>query len=164
MSKRMVVMLVVVAAFVATVGGVKFRQIRSGIAQAASFQPPPEAVTTSVARQEEWPATLQAIGTATAVHGVTVTADLSGIVEAITFDSGRTVQAGEVLVRLDTRQEQAQLAAAEAQRELTRLNLERARGLFDQGIVAGAEFDRVTAEEKQAVARAGPQVAQELGA
>ncbi|HVQ28749.1 MAG TPA: efflux RND transporter periplasmic adaptor subunit [Vicinamibacteria bacterium] len=155
MSKRMVVMLIGAAVFVGTVGSVKFRQIRTATAQAASFRMPPEAVTTSTARQEEWPATLNAIGSATAVHGVTVTADLSGIVEAITFDSGQTVEAGQVLVRLDTRQEQAQLAAAEAQSELTRLNLERTKGLFDQGIVAKAEFDRATAEEKQAVARVG---------
>ena len=28
----------------------------------ASFQPPPEAVTTIIAKQEKWPATLSAIG------------------------------------------------------------------------------------------------------
>ena len=60
-----------------------------------------------------------------------------------------------MLVRLDTRQERAQLTAAEAQSELARLNLERTKGLFDQGIVAKAEFDRATAEEKQAAARVG---------
>ena len=41
-------------------GAVKFLQIQAAIAQAASFQPPPEAVTTIVARQEQWPATLDA--------------------------------------------------------------------------------------------------------
>src|SRR6185295_10207972 len=151
----MVVILIAVAVFVTTVGGVKFRQIQTATAQAASFRPPPEAVTTSAARKEEWPATLHAIGTAAAVHGLTVTADLPGIVESITFDSGRTVEAGEVLVKLDTRQERAQLAAAEAQSELTRLNLERAQGLADQGIVAKADLDRAIAESRQAVARVG---------
>ena len=51
MSKRMIVMLAAVAAFVAALGTVKFRQIQAAIAQAASFQPPPEAVTTVVAKQ-----------------------------------------------------------------------------------------------------------------
>jgi membrane fusion protein (multidrug efflux system) len=155
MSKRMIVMLVTVLAFVTVIGTVKFRQIQAGMAQAASFQPPPEAVTTVVAKQEEWPGTLSAIGTLAAVHGVTVSADLPGQVEAITFESGRTVEAGEVLVRLDTSQEQAQLAAAEAQLELARLNLERLSGLRDEGIVAAAEFDRAAAEHKQAQARVG---------
>src|SRR5437762_12443710 len=111
MAKRMLVMLVTVAAFLAVIGTVKFRQIQAAVAQASSFQPPPEAVTTVVAHRAQWPATLSAIGTVTAARGVTVSADLPGIVETIEFDSGRAVRAGEMLVRLDTRQEKAQLAA-----------------------------------------------------
>src|SRR5881396_3504649 len=120
MTKRMIVMLVAVAVFLGIVGTVKVRQIQAGMAMAASFQPPPEAVTTTVARQDLWPASLSAIGTVAAVRGVTVSADLPGIVEAISFDSGRPVEAGVVLVRLDTKQEQAQLTAAQAQRDLAK--------------------------------------------
>ena len=155
MVKRMIITVVSMVAFIAAIGTVKFLQIRTAIAQASAFQPPPEAVTTMVARQEEWPSTLSAIGTAAAVHGVTVSADLPGLVESIAFDSGRLVQAGEVLVRLDTRQEQAQLKAAEAQLGLARLNLDRARGLREEGIIAQADYDRAAAEHEQAVARVG---------
>ncbi len=56
MVKRMILMLVGVAVFVGAVATVKFRQIQLGAAQAASFQPPPEAVTTIVAGRESWPA------------------------------------------------------------------------------------------------------------
>jgi membrane fusion protein (multidrug efflux system) len=155
MAKRMVLMLLAVAVFVAGIGVVKFRQIQAGMAMAASFQPPPEAVTTTVAREDTWPSTLSAIGTVTAVQGVTVSADLPGVVESIAFESGRTVQAGDVLLRQDTRQERAQLAAAQAQRTLAAANLERARGLRDQGVISVAEFDRVSAEDAQADARVG---------
>jgi membrane fusion protein (multidrug efflux system) len=86
---------------------------------------------------------------------VTVSADLPGIVEDISFDSGRMVQKGEVLLRLDTRQERAQLAAAEAQRTLANANLERARGLREEGVISQAEYDRVAAEQAQAAARVG---------
>jgi membrane fusion protein (multidrug efflux system) len=155
MKKRMVIMLVVVAVFVVAIGAVKMRQMRRSAAQAGSFQPPPEAVTTTVARQEEWPATVKAIGTVVAVQGVTVSADLPGIVEKVAFESGRMVRAGDVLVRLETRQEQAQLAAAEAQRDLSRLSLERMRGLRDSGVIALADYDRAAAELKQGEARMG---------
>ena len=155
MRRRMVITLSVLVVFLAAIGLVKFFQIRAAIAQFSSFQPPPEAVTTAVAREEEWPATLTAVGSVTAVHGVTVSADLPGIVEQITFDSGRHVRAGEILVRLDTRQERAQLAAAESQRDLMRLNLERSNQLLAKGVVAQAEQDRVEAEAKQAEARVG---------
>ena len=114
MAKRMILMLTVTVALVAALGFVKFRQIQTAMAQGAAFQPPPEAVTTIVAKQEDWPATLSAIGTMAAVQGVTVSADLPGIVDRIAFDSGRPVREGDVLAELDTRQEQAQLAAVEA--------------------------------------------------
>jgi membrane fusion protein, multidrug efflux system len=154
-KKRMIVMLAAVALFITAIGFVKYKQIQTAVAQASSFQPPPEAVTTVVAKQERWPAELSAIGTVEAVHGVTVSADLPGIVDTITFDSGRTVREGEVLVQLDTRQERAQLAAAEAQRDLSRLNLDRMRGLRQEGIISQSDDDRASAESKQAEARVG---------
>src|SRR5207244_861047 len=130
MAKRMILMLTVTALFVAGLGFVKFKQIQTAIGQAAAFQPPPEAVTTIVVQQEQWPATLNAIGTIAAVRGVTVSADLPGTVERIEFESGRWAREGEVLALLDTRQEQAQLAAVEAPRDRARLHFHRMKGLL----------------------------------
>jgi len=155
MAKRMFLMLAVTAVFVAGLGFVKFKQIQTAIGQAASFQPPPEAVTTIVATQEQWPARLNAIGTLAAVQGVTVSADLPGTVERIAFDSGKSVREGDVLALLDTRQERAQLAAAESQRDLARLNFDRMQGLLNERVISRAEFDRATAEHRQAEARVG---------
>jgi membrane fusion protein (multidrug efflux system) len=155
MAKRMIVMLTVTLLFVAALGFVKFQQIQTAIAEGAAFQPPPEAVTTIVAAEEQWPATFSAIGTAAAVQGVTVSADLPGTVERIQFESGQAVSAGAVLAVLDTRQEQAQLAAIEAQHEHARLTFERMEGLLNERVISRAEFDRATAEYRQADARAG---------
>ena len=155
MVKRMFLMLAMTLVFIAVLGFVKFQQIQTAIAKGAAFQPPPTAVTTIVAAQEEWPATLSAIGTMAAVQGVTVSADLPGTVDRITFESGRAVREGEVLAELDTRQERAQLAAIEAQRELARLNYERMKGLLSDRVVSQAEFDRAMAEEKQTTAQVG---------
>jgi membrane fusion protein (multidrug efflux system) len=155
MKKRMILMLVAAGAFIAAIAAVKAWQIRAGMKQNASFQPPPEAVTTVVVKREDWPATWNAIGSVTAVRGVTVSADLPGLVAKISFESGQTVLAGAVLVTLDTKQEEAQLAAAEAQRELSDLNLKRARGLVEQGISSRADLDRIEAESKQAEAKIG---------
>jgi membrane fusion protein (multidrug efflux system) len=149
----MILMLGVTAVLLTSLGFVKFRQIQGAAAQAASFQPPPEAVTTIVAREEKWPVTLSAIGTMDAVRGVVVSADLPGIVDRIVFDSGGSILEGEVLVELDTRQERAQLAAAEAERDLARLNFERRQGLVNQGAISGADYDRAAAEQKLTEAR-----------
>jgi membrane fusion protein (multidrug efflux system) len=155
MKKPMWIMLAAVATFVVGIGVVKALQIRAAIAGMMAYRPPPEAVTTIVARQDQWPSTLEGIGTVAAVQGVMLSADLSGVVQTIDFASGQHVEAGAVLVRLDTRQEQAQLAAAEAQLELAKLNLERSKQLLAKGVVAQAEFDQMAAEAKQAEARAG---------
>jgi membrane fusion protein (multidrug efflux system) len=155
MAKRMIVMLAMVGAIVAGLGFVKFRQFQAAMGQAAAFQPPPEAVTTIVAQKETWPASLSAIGTIAPVQGVTVSADLPGTVDRIAFDSGVAVVEGDVLVELDTRQEQAQLAAAEAERDLARLNFARMEGLVADGAIARAEYDRAAAEQKQTEARVG---------
>ena len=155
MKKRMMLMLAAVAIFIVAIALVKMLQIRAAIAQGMSWQPPPEAVTTVVTQEEEWPASLSGIGSVAAVHGVTVSADLPGMVGKIGFDSGHRVEAGDVLVELDTSQERAQLAAAEAQRDLVRLNLDRSRQLLDKGVVAQAEYDQIAAEAKQAEARVG---------
>lgn len=153
MKKRMFLMIVAIAVFLTAIGAVKYGQIKKGAAQHASFQPPPEAVTTVVAKAEKWPATLSAIGTVAAVRGVTVAADLPGIVEKIAFESGQTVRQGDLLVRLDTKQEMAQLAAAQAQLELSRLNLERMQKLVNDQIGAQADLDRTTAEYQAADGR-----------
>ena len=154
MVKRMLWMLAVTFVIIAALGFVKYRQIQSAIAQAA-FQPPPEAVTTIVARQETWPAALGAIGTVAAVQGVTVSADLPGIVDRIRFDSGKWVRKGDVLVELDTRQERAQLAAVEAQRDLAGVNYRRMEGLAKDGIVSRADYDTAAAGQKETQARVG---------
>ena len=149
MAKRMVIMLLAVAGFIGIVGFVKYRGIKASMGQ-GGYQPPPEAVTTVIARQEQWQGTLGAIGTAAAVNGVMVSADLPGVVQKIGFGSGERVETGQLLVQLDTRQEQSQLAAAEAKLELTHLNLDRIRGLREQGINSQTEFDTAVAEQKQA--------------
>ena len=155
MAKRMIVTLGIAVALIATLGFVKFKQIQTAIAEGAAFQPPPEAVTTIVAAEEEWPATLNAIGTMVAVQGVTVSADLPGTVDRILFESGQAVREGDVLAVLDTRQEQAQLAALEAQRDLARVTFERLQGLLNERVISQAEFDRASAEFRQTDARVG---------
>jgi membrane fusion protein, multidrug efflux system len=147
MAKRMTLMLSVMVVLLTTLGFIKFRQVQSAV-QAASFQPPPEAVTSVVAKQEQWPATMGVIGTMEAVHGVTVSADLPGSVEKINFASGQSVREGDVLVELDTRQERAQLAALEAQRDLARINYGRTQQLVKEGVISRLEYDQATAQQK----------------
>lgn len=148
MLKRMLLMLVVVAALIASLGYFKLRQVQAAVKN-STFQPPPEAITTIIAKQQTWPATLSVVGTMAAVHGVTVSADLPGTVDKIHFESGKFVQAGEVLVELDTRQERAQLASMEAQRELAKVNYARMEKLVTEGVISRVDYDKAVADQKQ---------------
>jgi membrane fusion protein (multidrug efflux system) len=154
MAKRMFFMLLVAAAVIAALGYFKLRQVQAAVKAGSNFQPPPEAITTIVAKEETWPSTLNVVGTMAAIHGVTVSADLPGTVDQIKFDSGKWVEAGEVLVELDTRQERAQLAAMEAQRDLTRINYARMKQLVDEGVISRMDYDKAMADQKQADANA----------
>jgi membrane fusion protein (multidrug efflux system) len=154
MAKRMLVMLGLTAVLLTGLGFMKFRQIQSAV-QAASFQPPPEAVTSIVVNREQWPTTTAVIGTMEAVHGVMVSADLPGAVAKINFDSGKAVREGDVLVELDTRQERAQLAALEAQRDLAKVNFGRMEQLVKEGVISRMEYDQATAQQRQTEANVG---------
>ncbi|MGE5412852.1 MAG: efflux RND transporter periplasmic adaptor subunit [Syntrophomonadaceae bacterium] len=155
MKKRMFLMIVAIAAFLTAIGAVKYGQIKKGMAQQASFQMPPEAVTTVVAKADRWPNSLTAIGTVAAVQGVTVSADQPGIVDRIAFESGQRVRQGDLLVQLDVRQEKAQLAAAQAQLELTRVSLDRMKRLVETQIGAQADLDAAESNNKAAEAKVG---------
>src|SRR5215472_984061 len=155
MAKRMLLMLAVVLALVAGLGFVKYHQIQAAIAMGASFEPPPSAVTTVVAKQAFWPANLSLIGTAAAIQGVTVSADLPGTVDQIHFESGRAVKAGDILVELDTRQERAQLAQTEADWNLAKINYTREQKLVSEGVVPRQEYDNAEAQLKSTQAQVG---------
>jgi membrane fusion protein (multidrug efflux system) len=155
MAKRMFFMLAVVIVVVAGLGFFKYRQIQTAIAMGSSFAPPPDAVTTVVAKSETWPSTLDVIGTTAAIQGVTVSADLPGTVAKINFESGQSVRAGDVLVELDTREERAQLAAAESDRDLAKINYDRDQQLVKEGVVARMQSDTSSAQQKSTDAKVG---------
>ena len=82
-----------------------------------------------------------------------VSAQISGTVKDIAFESGAIVKAGELLVELDTAIEQAQLRSAAASADLARANLDRARTMRSRNLVSAADFDAAEAQAKQAIAQ-----------
>jgi membrane fusion protein, multidrug efflux system len=154
MAKRMFLMLGVVVVLLSALGFMKFKQVQTAV-QASAFQPPPEAVTSVVAKREQWPSTTAVIGTMEAVHGVMVSADLPGTVVKINFESGKAVREGDILVELDTSQERAQVASLEAQRDLAKVNYGRMEQLVKQGVISRMDYDQATAQQRQTEANVG---------
>ncbi len=149
MTRKILLAVFIVLLVAGALAGVKGLQIKKLVDSGKDFSPPPECIASAVAREEKWQGTLTAIGSITAVQGVTVTPELAGIVSEIAFESGAVVSKGDLLVRLDTSLEQAQLRALEAQEELAKLNLTRERTLRSQNMVSQSELDTAEATLKQ---------------
>jgi len=152
MMKRMLAMLGIALLFILAIGAFKAWQIHAGMAMAAQFAPPPSAVTTAVAKAERWQPVVSAVGSLRAVNGVTVSTDLAGIISQIAFESGATVKKGDLLVKLDSQQEEAQLRSAEARRDWASVSLERQRSLVSSGAVSKSDYDSAESAYRQAVA------------
>jgi membrane fusion protein, multidrug efflux system len=133
--------------------GTKAGQIGKMIGAGKSFRPPPEAVSTATVETSEWQPTIAAVGSLVAVHGVTLGAELTGLVREVLFDSGAAVRKGAILVQLDAATEIAQLGAAQADADLAKANLERARMLRQSGAVTVAELDQAQARARQTAAQ-----------
>ncbi len=154
MTKRIVFTIFALLLVIGLLAGIKYLQIRRMIEQGKQFVPPPAVVTTAVAERQSWEMTLTATGSLSAERGVTVAAEIPGKVVEIAFRSGDTVRKGDLLVRLDTASEEAQLRAAEAAVDLARINLERARDLIRRNSMAKAGFDTARSTFRQARAQA----------
>lgn len=152
---RYLIPIAVVVALVAGLGIVKYRQF-SALSAAKEAQmaagPPPEVVGTAVAGEDNWEGTISAVGTVAAVRGVTVSTEVPGVVKAIRFDSGDRVNAGQVLVELDTSVERAQLESAEARKDLASQGAGRTRQLAQQEAVSKAQVDTDEAQLKTSTA------------
>jgi len=131
-------------------GGIKAAQFKELSEMDHSM--PLISVATSEAQAVEWRPTIRAIGTLAPVEGVMIAADADGTVVRIAAESGSLVKAGDLLVALDTSVEEANLKAAQATAELSRVNLVRAKELFERNATSKSEFDAAQAAATQALA------------
>jgi membrane fusion protein (multidrug efflux system) len=129
--------------------GVKVGQIRAMIQAGQSFVPPPESVTSAKVEAATWQSRRSAIGSIVAVHDVVLGAELPGLIREVTFASGTAVKRGAVLVKLDTTNEEAQLASALADQELAKANVNRARALRKGEANSPADLEVAEARAKQ---------------
>lgn len=149
MKLKITIAVVFALLVVGALAGVKALQFKTLMAGAQSHAAPPEHVASAVVQEEKWQNTLTAIGSISAVQGVNVTTEIAGTVKQIAFESGAMVKAGDLLVKLDTSSEEAQLSAVKAQLELARINLDRARTLKSGNTVSQADLDAAEAATKQ---------------
>ncbi|MGH7124695.1 MAG: efflux RND transporter periplasmic adaptor subunit, partial [Stellaceae bacterium] len=130
-----------------------------------NMKPPPTPVAVAVAKQEALPRYAPGIGTLQAVHQVTITSEVGGLVTKIFFQAGTTVKAGDPLVQLNDQPDQGDLANYRAQAKLAELNLTRSRELLARQNAAQATVDQNQAQLDQmraSIAKTEAIIAQKL--
>src|SRR5262245_8712545 len=137
--KPIVIAIALLIAMCVFVVGIKIMQI--GKMMSVPQGMPPTTVSSALVKEEDWAPRLTAVGSVSAVQGAVVSTELAGVVSEINFENGAEAKKGEVLMKLDASQEEALLRSAEADAQLAKTDLERARDLAMKKVVSGAEFD-----------------------
>lgn len=152
MAKRMIVMIVVLLLVFGGIFGYK-AFVAYKIEQVLSHRkPPPVTVSTYTVERASWTPLIRTTGSLRAVRGVALTSGVGGIVTEITFESGQSVEQGELLLALNTEVEEAQLKGQKAALKLARLTLERKKSLRERGLGSAAALDQALARYQQAKA------------
>jgi membrane fusion protein (multidrug efflux system) len=120
----------------------------------AAAPEPAEAVRSVRARVAPFADEIRSVGTVVATRTVELRNELAGTVTHVGFGSGQLVRKGSVLLRMDTSEERARLAAQKARAAVAAKNLERSRELVENGFISQAQIDLLTSESRAASAEA----------
>jgi membrane fusion protein, multidrug efflux system len=149
-SKSIIIAVVALLGIFAILALIKFSQIFTMVQAGKNFVPPPEAVGSFTAEQQDWPNTFTAIGTIEADEGINVSAEVAGKVQKILFKSGERVKAGTVILVQESGNETAQLSAASARLRLADANYERMVQLRKKNTVSQNELDTALQQKESA--------------
>jgi membrane fusion protein (multidrug efflux system) len=89
---------------------------------------------------------LEVTGAVEANESVTLQSEVSGLVTGIYFTEGTNVHKGQLLVKINDRDIQAQLQEALTKQKLSATNENRAKQLLEKGAISQAEYDTALAD------------------
>src|SRR5437764_677128 len=127
-------------ALVIVLVGIKVMQIAKMMS--SPMQMPATTVTSATVKEEDWAPILSAVGSVSAVQGAILSTDLAGTVAEVKFQNGAIAKKGDVLVKLVASQEEADM-------ELARNDMARARDLAARKVISKAEIDAAESKFKQ---------------
>jgi membrane fusion protein (multidrug efflux system) len=159
MIKPIVIMIVAVALLLGAIFGVQRYfggMFKKSMAAAASA---PQTVSTIKAATSAWQSFIQSTGTLRAVRGADLSAQASGVVDVIAFDSGNEVTSGKVLLRLKPNDDYAKLQQLQAAAELADQTYKRDQAQLTAQAISQANVDTDVSTLKSAHAQVAAQQA-----
>ena len=145
MARRFIFVVLLLAVMFGGIFGWKYYSGQQMMAMLSAPQPP-AVIAAAEVQVDQWQPYLNAVGSVTATQGVFVTTEIAGQVAEIHAGSGQQVEAGDVLLKLDDRVDQADLKGLVAQRKLAQLQLERVEKLLKNKSASRSEFDAARAK------------------
>lgn len=152
MTKRMIIVLLLLGLVFGGIFGFKAFVNTKMTEFFDNMEPPPATVTTASAEPAQWTPSISAVGTLFAANGIDVAPEVAGKIKQIPFASGQRVQAGDVLMQLDTATDRAQLDVLRAQRDLAKSELDRQQALLKRRTTSQAQFDAAQSQYRQVLA------------
>jgi len=145
-TKRMIWMVVGVLALIALIVGIKVLLVMRMIH--GMPKPVPSTVSTVKISEQAWQPSLSAVGTLRAAKGADLAMDVSGLVTEVNLRSGEDVSKGQPLLQLRDGDDVAQLQQLQANAQLSRVTLDRARQQLAAQAISKANFDSADADYK----------------
>lgn len=159
MTKRMIIMLLLITVVLGGVFGMKWFGNKMMNQYVDAMPLPTVTITAAPVAQMHWDNQLESIGSFVAVNGTDVTTEAGGIVTAIHFESGQSVQKGAPLLTLDADTERAELKRLQAQADLAELNRARREKLYKLEALPKSDYDAALSELNAARAAVAAQTA-----
>lgn len=141
MFKQWLIAVVLVA--LAVGGAVVYRNLDKGTLEDQQEPRPASVVNIRTPERQSIKDTVKAVGNLRAQQAVELTTEVSGRVVEMNLATGKQVARGQLLVRLDDRQAQADLQVAEAQLADARRQYERAQRLRTNNSISQSQVDEL---------------------
>lgn len=140
MKKWIVMLFLALLLFGSVIGFNLFKQKK--IAEYMANMPEPEfPVTVLDTQASNWIPAIEAIGFIEPNQGVTITTEVSGVINKIDFESGAAVKKDQPLVKLDSDVEIANLKSAEVRLPAAKAKYVRYQGLYQKGSISKEAYD-----------------------
>lgn len=146
-AKRWLWLLLACVLLTAILAGLKYVQISKAIAFAESFPERSESVTAITLEPVQWNNMYRTIGEVKAAQFVELRNELDGVIAVLGFSGGSAVKKGQLLLRLDSTEEQSQRRALLAQLELAEIQLERLTELRTKKLASKNDYDMALADK-----------------
>ena len=124
----------------------KVSEIRRSVAAAEAYPEQSEVVEQALVTTGEYTPAITVMAEIIAPKRLDIRNELAGEITTVNFQSGEIVQQGQLLLQMDIATEQANLEAARARADLSRLVMNRSKELYNSNLASEEQLDTAVSQ------------------